>query len=206
VDWADEQEQSRDRIWKAYLDDLPVLAVALGREHVRRYPMDSEGWLELASPLMELRRLREARAALHRAAEFADADELPRVFDRMGELYDAQGRLSSAVHWYRRALEADPAECCRHVTLGRALAKCGRWHEAQESLRAATSASAGDITEAWCELGLLFVTLERLEEAQACFSRVLDQRPGYAKALSALKDVELVLQRRNSPERKDGLR
>ncbi|MBF0126625.1 MAG: tetratricopeptide repeat protein [Magnetococcales bacterium] len=149
-------------------------ALAPLRQAVRWWPLDREGWLNLAMTCQELDRPDEAGAAYRRTLElWPDSVD---VHNNLGALLQGQGRLEEAESCFRRvlALQPDAFQSCHNLAGN--LLRQGRLEEA-EAFCDRTLALRPDFVPAVSNLGNLRHEQGRLEEAVACYRRVLALRP-----------------------------
>jgi tetratricopeptide (TPR) repeat protein len=169
---------------------LPALTIRYARRFLKDYPYFGPGWILLAIALVELARYEEAEQALAKAIEHCPAKKLQIPFAHMGHLFRAGGDFDQAAEWYRKAINADPADASYRIYLGAVLAEQGRLHDAEEAHRAAINCTEGCIDEAYFNLGLVLRALDRFSEAADCFREAIRLDPAYAAARQALRDVE----------------
>lgn len=180
--------------------ELPALAVELGRLHLAANPGDYAALMLYASALVDLARYAEARAALDHALALAPPEKRVRVLRRLGELCDARYEVREAERYYREAIAAAPSDASAHIFLGALLARTGRLEEAESVHRQATRCTAGDIDEAYLNLGLVQRGRGDYVGALSSLRRALELDPTYSAARDALRDVESLLFQFPAPE------
>lgn len=71
----------------------------------------------------------------------------------------------------------------------------GNIKRAEELNAQATQCAEGEIDEAYCNLGGIYIIEKRYEEALQCYRRALEIDPDYARARNCIEDIELILAR-----------
>lgn len=171
----------------------PALTVLHVRRYLSRYPEDSLAWLILGEKLGDLARYREAEFAFSKSIEFCPEDELLFRYSLLGHMFRYRGDLDQAADWYRRVIEVAPDDATGHIFLGAALARQGKFAEAEATHRFATRCQKGCIDEAWLNLGFVLRAQERFSEAIDCFAEALRLGSDYEVARQAMRDCERFL-------------
>jgi protein O-mannosyl-transferase len=128
--WA---THGRARVWRSDL--------TLWREATRVSPANPRAWYQYGRLLYAEDSVVVAEAAVHRALALGGPDLLS--FLLLSDLMASKGELDSSVVFAAAAVEAGPHKPWTHVGLARALARTGRWAEAE---REAATALAIDST------------------------------------------------------------
>jgi len=183
------------KLFSAWKAGLPALTVLFGRRFVADYPDLEIAWLMLGSALSDMANYEEAEKAFARAIELSPPEKRHMGICDMGHLHERRGDFEQAMVWYRRMIEAIPADARGYVYLGGLLAKMGRLEEAEAIHRAATERCDESrlLHEAFVNLGLVLRAQGRLEEATHSFKEALRLNPGYRSAKKDLRDVERCL-------------
>ncbi|NQV84719.1 MAG: tetratricopeptide repeat protein, partial [Rhodospirillales bacterium] len=137
----------------------------------------------LGNTLLELGRLDEAIASLHKA--LIENPDFVVAHNNLGNALKALGKLDQAVDSYQRALSLKPDYAEAHNNLGNALTKQGRLDEAVASYHTALSLKP-DLADAHNNLSTALKDLGRLDEAVASCQKALSLHPDYAEAHSTL--------------------
>jgi tetratricopeptide (TPR) repeat protein len=103
------------------------------------------------------------------------------VWNALGNVMKARGRLDAAVAGYLQALSIDPAYFDAHYNCGNALQALGRYEEALASYDSAIALDAGT-AQAWNNRAAVLQQLGLLDEALASLDVVLRLQPGHAEA------------------------
>jgi tetratricopeptide (TPR) repeat protein len=128
------------------------------------------------------------------AAIEADGSTAP-VWNTLGNVMKAGGRLDAAVAGYAQALTIDPAYFDAHYNCGNALQALGRHEEALARYDSAIALDAS-VAQAWNNRAAVLQQLGLLDEALASLDVVLRLQPGHAEAHNNRGNV-LVRQRRS---------
>jgi tetratricopeptide (TPR) repeat protein len=134
-----------------------------------------------------------AEQVLYAAIEI-DGSTAP-VWNALGNVMKARGRLDAAVAGYAQALSIDPACFDAHYNCGNALQALGRYEEALARYDSAIALDP-DTPQAWNNRAAVLQQLGLLDEALASLDLVLLQQPGHAEAHNNRGNV-LVRQRRH---------
>ena len=89
---------------------------------------------------------------------------------------------------YREALKLDPDNAALHYNLSLALKRLGE-HEAQQRELEKAIELAPNLSQAYCELGLLYLSKGRREDAARALKNALAVDPGYVPAKEALASL-----------------
>jgi len=194
-------ELGYQRMKRAWRDDMPALNAVLAERCLRVAPENYAVRVMLGEELTALSRYEEARVALAEAIRARQEEGFPPYV--AGCLYTARayrrcGNFESAEAWYRRTVAADPDDAGPHIFLGGFLTTCGRYHEAEEVYRRATTCASGAVDEAWLNLGYVMRATERFAEALECFRRAVRIDPYYEIAKEAIDDVRAAMAFRES--------
>jgi tetratricopeptide (TPR) repeat protein len=177
----------------AYDRELYSCSIELGKRYLTDYPNDILARLLYGIALRKLARYAEARRAIQRVIKACSKKWLHLPYAQMGMLYDDQGNLERAAHWFRKSIEARPSDATYRIFLGSVLARRGSLTEAEECHRRATKCTAGAIDEAYFNLGLVLRAREKYEAAMDAFQKALELDPSYKAVKEEMKDVEKVL-------------
>ena len=184
------QQRQYKRLQRLSDGPFPALTIRYARRYLGDYPDHGPGWLILGIALVELARYEEGEQAVAKAIAHCPPEKRQIPLANMGHLFLEAGDYDQAAEWYRKAIDADPADATYRIYLGAVLAKQGRLHEAEEAHRAAIGCAEGCIDEAYLNLGLVLRAQERFQDAADCFREALRRDPEYRAARRALRDVE----------------
>ena len=106
----------------------------------------------------------------------------------MGMIRLHQGRLEEGIAFLHRALVIEPRRPQISLSMGKALARLGRFDEAIAAFGDAIKHN-GDITDAYHELGNALYDTGRLREAESTYRKLLDLVPDHVPALWSLSLV-----------------
>jgi len=107
---------------------------------------------------------------------------------RIADSLRASGDLSTAISFYRRAIQIDPNQVKPYIGLGETLLAAGYANQAAESFRAALS-MAPDNADATRGLGMTLVALDKPTEAAEMLNKSINTAPS-PRAFSALGVAE----------------
>ncbi|MGJ7914684.1 tetratricopeptide repeat protein, partial [Massilia sp. LXY-6] len=116
---------------------------------------------------------------LHAAIE-VDGSTAP-VWNTLGNVMKARGRLEAAVAGYSQALAIAPAYADAHYNCANALQALGRYEEALASYDNALALDAGTV-QAWNNRATVLQQIGLLDEALASLDVVLRLQPAHAEA------------------------
>jgi protein O-GlcNAc transferase len=146
--------------------------------------------LVYANALDEVGRTAEARELLERALSTLEPARQVLAFRLLGRLLEREGRTDEAVGYYERAIALMPENTVTYIYLGALHARSGRLSQAEALYARATQCAAGDLDEAWLNLGGVQLDLGRVADAEASFRRALQINPAYEDAREALARIE----------------
>jgi Flp pilus assembly protein TadD len=89
---------------------------------------------------------------------------------KYGLLLEADGQDEKAVEAFRQAIKVQPQAAEAHSLLGSALARMGRWRDAETELRQAVALKP-DYAEGYYYLGLFLQEQGRTKEAEEAFAK-----------------------------------
>jgi len=116
------------------------------------------------------------------------------VYESLGALLKARGRLSAAKAIYRQLIVLQPGHADAHNQLGAVLYAQGYNEDAEASYRRAL-ALRPDHAEAHYNHGVVLHALQRLDEAEAAYRETLVRLPAHAEAHNNLGNVLMDLGR-----------
>lgn len=93
------------------------------------------------------------------------------------ERYRETGRLPDAERDYRRAVEREPTRADLRMSYGIVLACCGRQESALECFAQAMTLDPAVEADAYREMGIVYDSLHRFEEAIRAFGEVVGRKP-----------------------------
>jgi tetratricopeptide (TPR) repeat protein len=102
------------------------------------------------------------------------------LLNKLANLLAQRGLVHEAEEHCRRALILEPGFADAHFNLGSSCGRAGRTQEALQHLRQAVALKS-DFKEAWETLAMTFEEENDLQEAVACWERVLELDPGWIK-------------------------
>ena len=160
---------------------------------------DTSNVLDMADALFRRGALEESRRLFERVVEDRP-DGYPDVYNRLGEIHHACGRMEEAVRCFERAVAANPAytEACLNLVV--AYNDTGRFEDAEQVFRDAAGQVRADddgpvldrIANRHVQLGDDYARLERLDDALHEYRRALMLRPRYVDVVCK---VGIVLRR-----------
>jgi tetratricopeptide (TPR) repeat protein len=163
---------------------LILAAVRFWERFVVRFPKAPEAWYELGFLLFRARDIRErkeysrrCRIAFQKAIELGVND--PLVWDRIGHLFQEEGRWAEAAERYAKAAAGDPAS--HGYCYGLALTHVGRYEEALPFALAAAETHQPDAMS-WTVVADCRIKLNDVEGAVAAYHKAIEIDPDYAKA------------------------
>ncbi len=133
---------------------------------------------DLGTALHRLKQDDQAAACYRRALELDSQFTL--AYHNLGLVLQRQGKLREAIGCFREALRRNPGVAATHCLLGNALKDLGKWDEAETCYREAIRLNPA-YTDAINQLGAILADLHgEVEEALACYRRVLALEPDCA--------------------------
>ena len=105
------------------------------------------------------------------------------VYNNLGLVQRALGKLSAALTCFRRALEIDPHSKESWLNLGITLKDLGRPIEALNAIKCSISMGPA-LAEAHYNMGVLLVQLGRHKEATGAYSKAIQIRPAFPEAFN----------------------
>jgi len=143
--------------------------------------------------LMAQRRYTEAEAVLRRMREHWPDDTA--LLNDLGAVRCQLGDIESGLEVWRRVLEIDPGNSHAHLNLGfmlasRAVPRGESVAPALEHLRASVESNPANV-RAWSVYGSLLLRAGAVNEAEACFERVLEVDADNTEALGQLGMIAL---------------
>lgn len=147
---------------------------------------DTENVLDLAEALYRRGSLEESRKLLEQVVE-VHPRRFPDVYNRLGEIHHAGGRMEEAVNCFEQAVGANPGYTEACLNLAVAYNDMGRYEEAEEVFRDAAGQVQSDndgpvldgIANRHVALGDDYLKLERMDDALHEYRRALTLRPRY---------------------------
>jgi tetratricopeptide (TPR) repeat protein len=182
-------DSRRREVKEAYVADELATVVALGEILLRSNPDDGPTLMRVGDSLSAMGQYERAGQYLERALQLAPDAYRHQVLWRLGKLCEHRGDFLTAARYYEEAHQCQPGDGTSLIFLGAALASLGRLDEAETAHRQATLCSDGCIDEAYYNLGLIYRSKGRLEDARDCFELAIEIDPDYQKAKNALADV-----------------
>ncbi|MFJ7216097.1 tetratricopeptide repeat protein [Amycolatopsis sp. NPDC098790] len=144
-----------------------------------RYALAWE-WRATASRM--LRRFEEAEAAVREAIKLRPNE--PGPFLEMGWVHTSQFQYAKALHWFERALEADPRHAQALEWRVTALRRLRRFDDAEAAARKAIELRP-DNPDLLLEMGYVCDDQLRYEESLGWFERSLALDPGHVQSITA---------------------
>ncbi len=162
-----------------------VVLVAGGPIHAKKKPKKSEvslsDQLQLAQSLMDAGRVGDSLAVVNEALK--SHPENAQVHALKGKLTFQAGKYAEAEAAFRKALELDPYMTDAHNYLGVTLNELGRYGEAEAEYKRALEDAAYPTPEnVYLNLGILYATQKRDDEAIAALRRAVEINPRFYKA------------------------
>ena len=136
--------------------------------------------LQLAQSLMDAGRVGDSLAVMNELLR-GHPESAP-IHALKGKLSFQAGKYAEAEQAFRKALELDPYMTDAHNYLGVTLAELGRYGEAEAEYRRALEDAAYPMPElVYLNLGILYATQKRDEEAIATLRRAVEINPRFYK-------------------------
>ena len=172
-------------------------AIERAQKVCESYPKHVDGWMMLGIYLKEAHRWDEAEACLVQSMRLEPKN--PSVHNNLGNLLKIVGRFEEAENRYRKACRLAPGELDYQLNLGRHLMFEGKEKEGMQVLQEASDQHQG-CWECKQALGVAYLQLFALDQAEACFSEVIKLNRRYAEAYANLGSA-LVCQNRHAEAR-----
>ncbi|WP_158675309.1 tetratricopeptide repeat-containing sulfotransferase family protein [Thiohalobacter thiocyanaticus] len=152
-------------------------------------PENTDIKLELAGLLLESGELSEAESLLQSVIQGSASDAAAATaLHGLGEIRHLQRRLDESVHYYQRALQAQPNRPMTHNRLGHALHSLGRLDEAIDHYRKAIS-QAPDFIVAYTNLANTLINAGLMDEADKILGKALSIDPDNTDAVASRVSV-----------------
>ncbi len=138
----------------------------------------------------QLGNLQDAIRYYHAAIKI-DAN-YPDLYNNLGNTLKDLGRHQEALTNFSHALKLRPDHATAHLNTGAVLVKLRRYEDALESLKRASELTSGQTTgqaDLQINFGNAYCGLRNYEAAIACYNRVLEVDPNFAKAYINLGNV-----------------
>ena len=165
--------------WAGYADQaLPYLS-----ESLKRTPDNERVLLAVGKIHLELGRTEEAKHVLVRAANLNSANA--EVWNELGGVATAEGKLPEALTLYRKALSANPQFQFALLNAAQTAAKLDQFAEAEILFRRALAGNP-ESADANVGLGLLLANSGRNEEAKALFLHAIEAHRNNESAINNL--------------------
>lgn len=150
------------------------------RSQIQNTPASQRGAMQ--SQLDQLQQT--AISNFERAREVAGAKDpnLHLIQAKLGESYEAAGRLEEAIAAYQKAVELKPDEAAYFNNLGNTLAKAGKIEEARAAYQKSAELNPANAANAWMNLGIVLWQNQRYEEALEPLRKSLELNPKNAQA------------------------
>ena len=187
-------DSRRQKLKRAYAADELATVVALGEIILRSNPDDGPILMEVGDCLAAMAQYDRAKEYLKRALQLAPDAFRHQVLWRLGKLCEHRGELLDAAEWYKEAHQCLPEDATSLIFCGGVLASLGQLDEAEAAHRQATLCSEGCIDEAYHNLGLIYRSQGRLEEAFDSFAIAIEMDPEYQEAKIASADVQKAME------------
>jgi tetratricopeptide (TPR) repeat protein len=169
---------------------LYATTVALVERFLETHPDSLRGWLDLGQSLGQLARYDEAEKAFLKVIELSGDGPCGAVYGEIGNLYRSKGDFGSAISWYQKQIDAEPAEAVGYLYLGNILMRQGDFEAAEAAFQASLACDDVCLEEAHFSLGLVNRSLGRLNQAKTYFEKAVELNSQFTQARLALKDVK----------------
>lgn len=171
---------------------LPLDAIAFCERAITLDPTLPEAYAYLAEAYIDAGNWFAANDAIATAMRLNDNNV--DVLRNQGYVMEVQGNYSSAIQFYRQALQRQPFLAHLYIAIGRNQHVLGNFTQAQESYQAAAEVDPQNLI-ALERAGLLHLLQGDYGPAQMYFQKALEVDPMYSRALGRLGT--LYFQRRN---------
>ncbi len=142
---------------------------------------------DYGSQLLDVNRHQEAEAQFQEAARLFP--DYAAAYVNLANAQSEQGRRTEALTSVEKAISLQPENnAAMHYNKAVILDQLGRPQESEDALREAIRQKP-DFFAAHNDLGNKLLLNRRLDEAMACFQRLLELRPGNAKALTSIGNI-----------------
>lgn len=183
------QDELRQHFLKAYEANELATIIVLGDRLLAQSPADGPVLYRVGDALSAMRQYGLAEHYLNAALKIAPESKRHVVLWRLGNLCERRGEFEKAIEYFNAAACDEPDDATYYIFQGSLLAKLGRLEEAEAMHRRATSCSEGCIDEAYYNLGLIYRSQRRFDDARNCLEIALEIDPEYQEALKVLQDV-----------------
>lgn len=157
-------------------------AAAQYRMATQMKPDDAEIQSRLGLVLCQMRQFKEADAVITKAIKLAP--DKAHLYNNLGFSYLIQARWTDAEQQFKKAVELNPEFARAHVNLGMVLAQQERFDEAMSHFQLVVP-----LEDAWFNIGLMYQSKSRQEEAARAFKTALKLRPELTAAQQCLKKL-----------------
>ncbi|MFT5303854.1 MAG: tetratricopeptide (TPR) repeat protein [Mariniblastus sp.] len=163
--------------------------VALVESFLVNHPESQRAWLDLGQSLAQLARYDEAETAFKKVIELAGETASGAVYGEIGNIYRAKSEIATAIQWYQKQIDTDPADATGLLYLGNVLMRQGKFEEAKKAFVSALQCELVCIEEVEFSLGLICRNMGRLHDAKNHFDNAIELDDKFTEAKTALKDV-----------------
>jgi tetratricopeptide (TPR) repeat protein len=125
--------------------------------------------------------LKGIKANVESTSEISTPQNKEQEFWQRGIACHRTGRISEAIHWYRKTLEINPNNTVALTNMGAALQTTGKMEEAVHSYQKAISIKP-DLAEVHSNLGNILKEQGKLKEAVHSYQKAINIKPNLAEA------------------------
>ena len=196
-----EKEQSIERGLDFMRENRPLRTEEICRDYLQDHPGCVDHLRLLGHTLTKQRRYEDAEEQLRFALSLDQ--NYPQLHEDLGSVLSLRGKYEEAIDVFERAIRLEPGLPLVHKKLGQALLAAGRGDKADEALAVYRDS---DEDRAEIASGVEHMQAERLDEAEAVFTKVLKRNPDSVNAMrylavtlwqgkKKLEDAEALLRR-----------
>jgi tetratricopeptide (TPR) repeat protein len=170
-----------------YERGYPEASEVFFRRALQDNPTSSEALYGLGSVYLQQGKLKEARESFERVLKLESGypGTIPNAWNNLGILSVREGDGGTAIEYFQRALQIDPAHLIALLNLGNAYRQQREWAGAQNTLLRAL-AVAPDDPEVNYSLGMVSAQFDESDRAYEYLKRAVQLRPAYPEALNNL--------------------
>lgn len=178
---ASQKEESIERALNFLRENRPLRAEEICRDYLQEHPGCVDHLRLLGHTLTKQRRYQEAENQLRFALTIDEG--FPQLHEDLGSVLSLLGRYEEAIEEFERAIRLEPGLPLVHKKLGQAQVASGRGDLGDENLAIYRDS---DEDRAEIAAGVEHMREERLDDAEAVFTKVLKRNPESVNAMRYL--------------------
>jgi len=159
--------------------DVALNAAKQAKTDYAKAPADQRDALKQAEKENAEKAVTEFEAA--KAAAPEKDQNLPLIYSRLADAYEASGRTDDAIAAYKTAIELKPAASF-YMNLGGVQGRAGKTDDATASFQKAAELDPANAAQAWRNYGIIMYRANKNMEAIEPLKRAIEAKPDYVAA------------------------